>query len=157
MDIISEIDIEADRIFVSSGTATTLSGLAIANEGKAEIYGVAALKGGGFLLKALEENIRQVYNDSETERFIREKIHILLPYHFGGYAKTSPELIVFMRDFTAETGIKLDPVYTAKTAFAMSELAGKLNGLKPEKWILIHTGGLQGIPAMDAKLGYSIY
>ncbi len=157
MDIIKEIDLEVDRIFVSCGTATTLSGMAIANGGKSEIYGVSALKGGGFLLKELEENIRQVYKDAETERFIREKIHVLLPYHFGGYAKITPELIEFMRAFTSETSIKLDPVYTAKTAFAMSELAGKLNGLKPEKWVLIHSGGLQGIPAMEEKLGHSIY
>ena len=157
MDIMSEIDVDVDRVFVSCGTATTLSGMAIANSGKLEIYGVSALKGGGFLLKNLEENISHVYKDVETERYIKEKIHVLLPYHFGGYAKTTSELIEFMRAFTNETGIKLDPVYTAKTAFAMSELAGKLNGLKPEKWVLIHTGGLQGIPAMEAKLGHSIY
>lgn len=157
MDIIKEIDTEVDRIFVACGTATTLSGMAIANSGKSEIYGVSALKGGGFLLKDLEENIKQIYQDVETERFIREKTHVLLPYHFGGYAKTTPELIDFMQQFTTETGIKLDPVYTAKTAYAMSHLAGKLNGLKPEKWALIHTGGLQGIPAMEAKLGHSIY
>ena len=157
MDIIKEIDIDADRIFVSSGTATTLSGMAIANAGKTEIYGISVLKGGGFLLKDLEENIKQVYRDSETERFILEKIHLLLTYHFGGYAKVTDELVNFMRDFTSETGVKLDPVYTAKTAFAMSELAGKLNGLKPEKWVLIHTGGLQGIPAMEGRLGHPIY
>lgn len=157
MDIIREIDEKVDRIFVSCGTATTLSGMAIANGGNLEIYGVSALKGGGFLLNNLEENLKQVFKDPETERYVKEKIHVLLPYHFGGYAKTTPELIEFMRSFTAETGVKLDPVYTAKTAFAMSELAGKLNDLQPEKWVLIHTGGLQGIPAMEAKLGYSIY
>lgn len=156
-DIISELDFVPDRIFVACGTATTLSGMAMANKGKAEIYGVSVLKGGGFLLKALEENLRRVYQDTETERFIRKKIHLLLPYHFGGYAKTTDELIEFMQKFTAETGIKLDPVYTAKTAFAMSDLAGKLNVHKPEKWVLIHTGGLQGIAAMEAKLGHAIY
>lgn len=157
MEIMKEIDIEADRVFVACGTATTLSGMAIANAGKTEIYGISALKGGGFLLKDFEENIKQVYKDTETERYISEKIHILLTYHFGGYARTTPELIDFMRDFTAETGVKLDPVYTAKTAFAMRDLAGKLNGREPEKWVLIHTGGLQGIPAMEARLGHLIY
>lgn len=156
-EIISELDFTPDRIFVATATATTLSGMAIANAGKSEIYGISVLKGGGFLLKELEKNLSEMYQDIETERFISEKIHILLPYHFGGYAKVNDELIRFMQDFNRETGIKLDPVYTAKTAYAMTELAGKLNYLKPEKWLLIHTGGLQGIPAMEAKLGVSIY
>src|SRR5690554_4403528 len=157
MDIIDELDIEPDRIFVACGTATTLSGMAIAAKGKIDIYGISVLKGGGFLIKEIENNLHEVYNDLETERFIREKTHLLLPYHFGGYAKTTPELIAFMQKFTSETGVKLDPVYTAKAAYAMCQLAGNLNDFKPEKWILIHTGGLQGIPAMERKLGYSIY
>lgn len=157
MDIIREIDIEPDRIFVACGTATTLSGMAIAAAGEIDIYGISVLKGGGFLIKEIEKNLHEVYQDVETERFIREKTHLLLPYHFGGYAKTTPELIEFMQDFTSETDIKLDPVYTAKTAYAMEQLAGNLNDFKPEKWVLIHTGGLQGIPAMERKLGHSIY
>ena len=157
MDIIREIDIEPDRIFVACGTATTLSGMAIAAAGEIDIYGISVLKGGGFLIKEIEKNLHEVYQDVETERFIREKTHLLLPYHFGGYAKTTPELIEFMQDFTSETDIKLDPVYTAKTAYAMEQLAGNLNDFKPEKWVLIHTGGLQGISAMERKLGHSIY
>lgn len=156
-EIISELEFIPDRIFVATATATTLSGMAIANAGKSEIYGVSVLKGGGFLLKELENNLHEMYQDKETERFINEKIHILLTYHFGGYAKVTDELIQFMQAFSKETGIKLDPVYTAKTAFAMTHLAGKLNDLKSEKWLLIHTGGLQGIPAMESKLGVSIY
>ena len=157
MDIIHEIDVEPDRIFVACGTATTLSGMAIAAAGKIDIYGVSVLKGGGFLINEIEKNLHEVYQDHETERFIREKTHLLLPYHFGGYAKTTPELIEFMQEFTAETNIKLDPVYTAKTAYAMRKLAGNLNDFRPEKWVLIHSGGLQGIPAMERKLGHSIY
>jgi len=157
MDIIYEIDMDVDRIFVACGTATTLSGMAIAAAGKIDIYGISVLKGGGFLIKEIEKNLHEVYQDIETERFVREKTHLLLPYHFGGYAKTTPELIAFMQEFTSETDIKLDPVYTAKAAYAMRKLAGNLNDFRPEKWILIHTGGLQGIPAMERKLGYSIY
>lgn len=157
MDIIDEIDIEPDRIFVACGTATTLSGMAIAAAGKIDIYGISVLKGGGFLINEVEKNLHEVYKDLEAERFIREKTHLLLPYHFGGYAKTTPELIEFMQEFTLETDIKLDPVYTAKTAYAMRKLAGTLNDFRPEKWVLIHTGGLQGIPAMERKLGHSIY
>lgn len=156
-DIIHELELEPDRIFVACGTATTLTGMAMANAGKAHLYGVSALKGGGFLRQIIEESLRQVYQDRETERFILEKIHLLLPYHFGGFARVTTELIDFMRRFTEETGIKLDPVYTAKAAYAMTDLAGQLNSHRPEKWLFIHTGGLQGLTGMEARLGYAIY
>jgi 1-aminocyclopropane-1-carboxylate deaminase len=156
-DIIDELPDDIDRIFVACGTATTVSGMAIANKGIAELYAVSVLKGGGFLLKAIEKNLHTVFKDDETEFSIREKVHLLLAYHFGGYAKTSDELIHFMRHFHSQTGIKLDPVYTGKTAFAMTSLARKLQYSKPEKWVLIHSGGMQGIEAMESKLGESIY
>jgi 1-aminocyclopropane-1-carboxylate deaminase/D-cysteine desulfhydrase-like pyridoxal-dependent ACC family enzyme len=156
-DILKEIEIPYHRVFVGAGTGTTLSGMALANKGLATLYGVSALKGGAFLIDDVRSNIKEVVNDPEAASFLMEKIHILDSYHFGGYARIGHELIDFMRRFTAETGIKLDPVYTAKTAFAMSDLAAKNPPAQPETWVLIHTGGLQGIPAMEAKNGYKIY
>lgn len=158
-EIITEItkEIKPDRIFVACGTGTTVSGMAMAGMGKIDLYAVSALKNGGFLLNDIAKILNEIYNDEETEQYIKSKIHLLLEYHFGGYAKTTPELIEFMRSFKRCTGIKLDPVYTAKAVFAMHNLAGKLNEHQPENWVFIHTGGLQGIPAMETKLGYSIY
>ena len=155
MEIIKEIDIDADRIFVACGTATTLSGMAIANSGKSEIYGVSALKGGGFLLKDLEKNIHEVYKDAETERFIREKIHVLLPYHFGGYAKTTPELIDFMREFYTETGIKLDPVYTAKTALRHAPTIWKVERFQTRKMGFNTHRWTTGFARYGSKIGVS--
>ncbi len=157
MEIVKEIDSAADRIFVACGTATTISGMALANEQSTILYGVAALKGADFLKREAEANVKRVYQDMETERDIMENVHFLLDFHFGGYAKITEPLIAFMRGFYAETGIKLDPVYTAKTAFAMIALAKKLQPQKPETWVLVHSGGLQGIPAMEERLGYAIY
>ncbi len=156
-DIIKEIDIEAHRIFVACGTATTLSGMALANQRRSDIYGVSALKGGGFLVKNLEDNLRSAYHDADTERYVKEKVHLLLNHHFGGFAKTTDELIEFMRDFYRETGIKTDPIYTAKAAFGMVKLARKHETVRRENWVLIHTGGMQGIPAMEERLGFGIF
>lgn len=156
MEIMGEIPIEARRIFIGCGTGTTLSGLAIANRG-AELYGVSALKGGGFLLGEVERKVDSVFKDSETTKSQIERVHLITNAHFGGYAKIKPELVAFIRSFYAETGIKLDPVYTGKAAFAMAEEAKKKSDRNPEAWILIHTGGLQGIPAMERKLGSALF
>lgn len=157
MEIMNEIysEQEPDRIFLACGTATTISGIAIANSRNSIIHGVSVLKGGEFLNNILEENLFQIYGDKESVELLMEKVEINLDFHFGGYAKVKPNLINFMKDFYIETGVKLDPVYTAKAAFAMKELSKTIT--KKEKWVFLHTGGLQGIAAMEDKLGVKIY
>ncbi|MFT6997528.1 MAG: 1-aminocyclopropane-1-carboxylate deaminase [Cryomorphaceae bacterium] len=156
-EIMSELELKYDRIFVACGTATTLSGMAIANRTGVDIYGVSALKGGDFLYDTVSAYVKKTFNDEETEIEILSKIHLITDAHFGGYAKIKPGLIEFMRNFTNETGVKLDPVYTGKTAFAMYELANKMKLVRKEKWLLIHSGGMQGIPAMEEREGMKIY
>lgn len=157
MQIMPELDIDYQRVFVACGTGTTLSGMALSNRKNAKIYGVSALKGGGFLKAEVDKVLHQFLNDEETEADLARNVQLLLDHHFGGYAKVKPELIDLLRQFHQETGIKLDPIYNGKAAFAMSELAQSDNDFAGEKWVLIHSGGLQGIPAMEEKLGSAIY
>jgi len=159
IDIISEIEAEInpDAIYVSCGTATTLSGMILGNKNQRQLYGVSALKGGEFLLTDIRKNLMEVYSDEETVKYTLEHVSLLTDYHFGGFAKLNTELIEFMRNFYRQSGIKLDPIYTAKTFYAMLDKVRSKHNKEPEKWVLIHTGGLQGIPAMEKKLGIKIY
>ena len=95
--------------------------------------------------------------DNKYSEMLMEQVHLLTAYHFGGYAKTTSALIAFMRRFREMTGILLDPVYTAKAAFAMEQEAAQRTASTPERWVLLHTGGLQGIEAMEKVLGAPIY
>lgn len=65
-------------------------------------------------------------------------------YHFGGYAKTTPELLDFIRTFERNTGVRLDQVYTGKMLYGIYDLAK--NGFFREGAVVVavHTGGLQG-------------
>ena len=65
-------------------------------------------------------------------------------YHFGGYAKTMPELINFIWAFEQKTGILLEQVYTGKMLYGIYDLAR--NGYFPDgaTVVAVHTGGLQG-------------
>ncbi|MEM9052612.1 MAG: pyridoxal-phosphate dependent enzyme, partial [Bacteroidota bacterium] len=76
-EIMSELNQAYDRIFVACGTATTLSGLTIANKDGSEIYGVSALKGGGFLIDTVQQFVSKTFNDPETESEILLKVHLL--------------------------------------------------------------------------------
>lgn len=65
-------------------------------------------------------------------------------YHFGGYAKKTPELLAFMNDFYKRTGVPTDFVYTGKLMYAFMDLLRK-DFFKPgSNILLIHSGGLQG-------------
>jgi len=57
-----------------------------------------------------------------------------------------------MNTFKKETGILLDPVYTAKMMFGIIEDIKSGYFPKNSRILAIHTGGLQGISGMNQQL-----
>ena len=89
-------------------------------------------------------------NSNELDQFVagatghRKEHTIHYDYHFGGYARKKPQLIQFMNDFYAATGIPLDFVYTAKMVYGVLDLVEKEYFPKGSRLLIIHSGGLQG-------------
>ena len=73
--------------------------------------------------------------------------------HFGGFAKTTPELINFMRTFHERSGIYLDPIYTGKMVLRTLQLIESGSFPKDSRLLIIHTGGQQGIHAYNYRFG----
>jgi len=69
-------------------------------------------------------------------------------FHFGGYAKTTPELEDFIANQKAQFDLPLDKVYTGKLFKAFLEIE-KNNVF--EKALIIHSGGLQGNRTISAS------
>lgn len=65
-------------------------------------------------------------------------------YHFGGYARTTPELISFIRAFERKNGILVEQVYTAKMLYGIYDLARRGYFPSGATVVAVHTGGLQG-------------
>lgn len=140
-EIIAELPKDTDHLFCAAGTGTTAAGLlqGIQKAGlKTKLHVIPVLKGGGFIREDMGH-----YLATDDERLI---LHT--DYHFGGYAKTKPELLDFIKVFTAEHGMLIDPVYTAKMFFAINDLGFKNHFAQEEKVIALHTGGLLGIMGM---------
>ncbi|MFY0643843.1 MAG: pyridoxal-phosphate dependent enzyme [Bacteroidia bacterium] len=134
-EIITENMPELDQLFVACGTGTTLAGLSLAKEENQlamSLTGVSVLKSGEFLYRDI------------AELSPHNNFRLLLDYHFGGYAKTSIELMRFIQDFAIETNVLLDPIYTAKAAFAVKDLIIRDKLAAGSQIGLIHTGGLTG-------------
>lgn len=138
-EILTAEDNAFDYICCSVGTGGTISGLINASAQHQKVIGFQALNG-----DFLTNTIRKFSNHKNWE--------LTEDYTFGGYAKTTNELIEFMNSFYKNTKIPLDPVYTSKMMFGINDLIKKNYFPKGSKILAIHTGGLQGISGMNVKL-----
>lgn len=136
-EIALEIVVEFDVLAVACGTGATLAGLIATAPSSSRILGIAALKAAGFLV----HDVKQLLN---AQHMTRDNWQIALDYHCGGFAKTSPALLEFIRWFSARHGIPLEPVYTGKLMFALYDLIRRGYFEAGQRIIVLHTGGLQG-------------
>ena len=142
VDIVSEIDVEFDVITTACGTGTTLAGIVLGLKEHQKAIGFPALKG-DFMRAEVNSHLFNFLLDDDTVLEYQDQFEICEDYHFGGYAKTTDELLSFMSQFKSDTTIELDKVYTSKMMF------GLLNQIEEGSYdnkriIVLHTGGLQG-------------
>lgn len=136
-DILKEINLDdVSQVFVGCGTGTTLAGMAryLDRLGLQDriLNGIQVLKGEGYI----RDDINKLYGVTTA--------HVYDQFHCGGYAKTNDELINFIKEFSAETGVLLDPIYTGKMMLAIKKLADSKVIKLGEHIVAIHTGGLTG-------------
>ncbi|MES2828718.1 MAG: pyridoxal-phosphate dependent enzyme [Bacteroidota bacterium] len=143
-EIVSELPKDTDHLFCAAGTGTTAAGLlkGIHENGlKTILHVIPVLKGGDFIAEDIMKH---------TDTLSQCELHT--EYHFGGYAKTTPTLIEYIKKFTSEEGILIDPVYTAKMFYTIDDLISNGTFKAEEKIVALHTGGLLGIMGMTDKL-----
>jgi 1-aminocyclopropane-1-carboxylate deaminase len=129
-----------DAVAVAAGTGGTLAGMALGlaeDNYPAHVLGIAALKGADFLRTEVDALTQAAIGQTLTNY----ELH--LSYHFGGYAKLPPELRTFIRQFEAEFGILLDPIYTGKLLFGVLDLIERGHFAVGSTVVAVHTGGLQ--------------
>jgi len=139
-EILQEEDAIFDYIGVASGTGGTISGIINSIKSHQKVLGFPALKG-DFL-------------DAEIQPFIQKNKNYqwINDFHFGGFAKINDELVRFINQFYKQFNIPLDPIYTAKMLYGIEKLITSDTFNKGTKILAIHTGGLQGIKAMNTRL-----
>ncbi|PST82204.1 1-aminocyclopropane-1-carboxylate deaminase [Pedobacter yulinensis] len=136
-EIIAELNDRYDHIVVAAGTGTTAAGLLTGIVGAGlhtRLHVIPVLKPGGFLAA----DIGAWCSDTS-------QLSLHTDYHFGGYAKTTPELLRFIAGLARNTGMLTDPVYTGKMFFALNDLI--VDGVidQASSILAIHTGGLTGL------------
>jgi 1-aminocyclopropane-1-carboxylate deaminase len=150
-EIIEEInhEIAADYITVDCGTGATLTGMTQALLPHQKMVGISVLKGDVHMML---EDIRSWYPQVTPQQF-----EVFTAYHFGGYARYHKDLVSFMQQWHIETGIKTDPLYTAKQFYGVLDLIANDYFPKGSRIVIVHTGGLQGITGYEQRYGVEIY
>ncbi|MEC3880872.1 1-aminocyclopropane-1-carboxylate deaminase/D-cysteine desulfhydrase [Parapedobacter sp. 10938] len=145
-EIIDELPHPYDHIFCACGTGTTIAGLHAGCKSRAlatQVHGISVLAGGDFIPDA----VRALYPAMPLDQLTSHT-----DYHFGGYAKTSPVLSAFIREFTGQTGILIEPVYTGKLLYGVFDLVQRDYFERGDRILIIHTGGLTGILGLHEQL-----
>lgn len=133
-EILVEDDVNFNYLCSAIGTGGTISGIINSSSENQKVLGFPALK--------------EIFLQDEISQFTtKENWKLIRDYHFGGYAKTTSELVDFVEDFNQNQNFKIEPIYTGKMFFGLFDMI-KNNYFKPGSKILaIHTGGLQGLNA----------
>ncbi len=142
-ELVAELNETYDHLFCACGTGTTAAGILngiVQSNLPTQFHGVPVFKNGGFMAGEIDK-----YLTTPTP------FQLHLDYHFGGYAKTTLELISFIQQFIATTGILIDPVYTGKMLYAIFDLISKDHFAPGSKILAIHTGGTWGLLGMKEQ------
>jgi 1-aminocyclopropane-1-carboxylate deaminase len=142
-ELVDELTETYDHIFCACGTGTTAAGIINGirqHRLPTQFHAVPIFKNGSFIKDEIEKLLTIPVNfEMHTD------------YHFGGYAKTDEHLIDFIKQFVADTGILIEPVYTGKMLYALYDLAAK-NHFRPHSRVLaIHSGGVWGLLGMKGR------
>jgi 1-aminocyclopropane-1-carboxylate deaminase/D-cysteine desulfhydrase-like pyridoxal-dependent ACC family enzyme len=132
-----KIEVSFDYVCLPVGTGGTMAGIISGSQGEKEIIGFPVLKGAEFL----EDEIKKLASEYSEKEFSNWQLNY--DYHFGGYAKSTPELLSFIDQFKMDFEIPLERIYTGKMMFGVFDLVRKESFRKGSTVLVLHTGGLQ--------------
>jgi 1-aminocyclopropane-1-carboxylate deaminase len=125
-----------DYICCSIATSTTLAGLINSSPFHYQKFlGFSAIKS----YPDFKNRIQYI-----LEKPLDKNVTLFEEYHFGGYAKKTHELLLFMNQFYEAFAVPTDFVYTGKMMFGVFDLINKNYFPRESRILCIHTGGLQG-------------
>ncbi|MCO5261111.1 MAG: pyridoxal-phosphate dependent enzyme [Crocinitomicaceae bacterium] len=129
-----------DHLFVSQGTSTTSCGLLLGLTHQT-LHVVPSIKNYDSVNEMTSLFSKSVFNDCLIKELL-EKVEVHNDYHFGGYAKQTPELAEFINYCEKSLQLSLDKIYTAKAFYGLIEEVKKSEKYDHSTVVFLHTGGL---------------
>ncbi|MFI7503753.1 1-aminocyclopropane-1-carboxylate deaminase/D-cysteine desulfhydrase [Streptomyces sp. NPDC049687] len=111
----AELRGRADVVALACGTGGTLAGLAAGLGPGQRALGIPVLKG-GFLGDGIRALQTEAFGAPTRAWDLDER------FHFGGYARVTPELDAFAEDFERRHGVPVERLYVAKLLYGLVAL-----------------------------------
>lgn len=141
-----ELNIHFDCIVVTTGSGGTYAGLYLAKKllnYDTDLFGFCVCDDKDFFKNEVESIIKESLSYLNTDLPISsDKIYFNDDYIGLGYGISREEELQFIYDFARTEGIVLDPVYTGKALYGLTEEIKKGTFNKYKNVLFIHTGGL---------------
>ncbi len=143
VDEVARLSPAADLIVLPVGTGGTLAGIAAALPPGVKVLGISVLKGTG-AESGLEADVEALIAATSPPSPLGRNWSIDHRFHCGGYAKCPTYLQDFILGWQRRHGMLLDPVYTGKLFYGLSQMLaqGEINA--DTRIVALHTGGEQG-------------
>jgi len=144
-------------ILNATGSGGTTSGLILGTRLhglKARIAAINVCDDRDYFIKAIGDICEEAISTYHLGiSFSRERdIEIIDGYVGRGYALSQPEELHLILELARSEGIFLDPVYTGKAFYGMTQELKKNPGVFGERIVFIHTGGVFDLFARTAEL-----
>ena len=136
-EILKTLDNDFDFVCLPVGTGATMAGIAASASKKQQVIGFAVLANANYL----DEDVSKMVMEFSGKELPNTKI--IHDFHFGRYARSTGELDKFIKRFTSDNNIPIEPVYTGKMLFGIYDMIKGGYFVRGEKILVIHTGGLQ--------------
>jgi len=150
-----KLNLKISRIFTALSSAGTCCGLFLGAKLSGWKINVAGINV-RFLPSYPVEKIYSLLEKTIAQyrlkvKFKEKEIKVIEDYAGEGYALNTKEELEFIKAFTSQTGILLDPVYTGKAMFGFLDMLKKGEFSKKGNIIFLHTGGGFGLFPLKEK------
>jgi 1-aminocyclopropane-1-carboxylate deaminase len=113
---------------------------------KPKVTGIAVLKNAHYLNQEIASLLQQAKINNNNNWCLQTV------FHHGGYAKVPVELNNFCEQFSLQTGIPVEPIYTGKMFYGLFKLIEQGYFNRGEQIVALHTGGLQGLDGLKENI-----
>lgn len=133
-----------DGWWLAAGTGTTAAGLVLAEDGRRLVHIASAVPPGQGVARQIESLLREAGKPVAGYR--------LVDAARGGFGRVDAELARFMFECEEQSGMTLEPLYTAKALMSLRHDIEAGYVAAGSRLLFVHTGGLQGRRAMLERL-----